>query len=227
MELCAPPGAQTSFSCRGLGAQSALQEPGRAWVQETADCAIRPMANKPPQFPKHEERPRPNCASHIYRQVWSKISGYSSSTAPRGTAGSWSQGGHAAVDGNSSTIRRHRSLQGSGHGAASAKTSRPPLSAPRRQTSNTRTTGPQSSSSLSHLTLVTARGEDVGCMCGFARDLARGWRRPFPCGPTSSRYEKRGLASAPLLVSNVAGGCSPDMCVCRPKKRFRFPASHR
>lgn len=105
--------------------------------------------------PKRGERAQnPSCK---FFWAWSKISGCSSSTAPRGTAGSWSQGGH----GNSSTARRHRSLQGLLHGAASAKTSRPPLSAPRRRTSNTRTTGSQSSSSLFHLTLVTARGEDA------------------------------------------------------------------
>ncbi len=58
--LWAPPsGAQTSFSCRTL-VQSALQEPGRAWVQETVGRAVGPIEARTSLNPKHRERSWPS-----------------------------------------------------------------------------------------------------------------------------------------------------------------------
>ncbi len=55
--LSAPSWSTDEFQLAGFGAHRALQEPGRAWVQETVGRAAWPMAWRATLNPKHGEVP--------------------------------------------------------------------------------------------------------------------------------------------------------------------------
>lgn len=209
MELCAPPGAQTSFSCWGSERKvlcRSLDEHG------SGNGGLRhPTDNKTNHLNlKRERKPKVELAR------FSRLELKYRDVRHRKRRGAQQGAGCKAVtEIHRHGTRRHRSLQGLLHGAASAKNSRPPPSAPRRRISNTRTTGSQSSSSLSRLTLVTASGEDA---CADSPEISHAGGIALFLWPHCSHYEKQNRASALLLVSNVAGGVLPDMCVRRGRR---------
>jgi hypothetical protein len=106
-------------------------------------------------------------------------------------------------------------------GDSSSQDLDPPLRAPRRRTSNTRTTGPQSSSSLS-LPPDTCNGGAKGCMCGFARDLPHAACGTLFCVPF--RKQKQGLASG-LRWLPMSPGVLSSLCAGRlPQKKIQDAA---
>jgi hypothetical protein len=154
----------------------------------------------------------------------SKISGCSPWTAPRGTAGSWSQGGLTVTE-----IHRQLGDIDRSRGCCMGQLRPRPLglhSVPHDAEPQTLEPLDRSHPAhFSHLTLVTARGENA---CADSPEISHaGGSALFFFWSHLSRYEKQGRVSALLLVSNCRRGSCPDMCVRRPKKRFRFPASHR
>lgn len=102
-------------------------------------------------------------------------------------------------------------------GDSSSQDLDPPLRAPRRRTSNTRTTGPQSSSSLSRLTLVTAERRDA---CADSPEISHTACGTLFLNPISQTETRPGLGCAGFPCCR--GCCRACVNVCArvgsPKK---------
>jgi len=102
--------------------------------------------------PKQFDSPRPSLQPSA--RLLNRYRGFWCHRLPQRRGAQQAAGPKAALGGHRKSSRIRKRIdrsRGRSQGRAPAKTTRPPLRAPRRRTSNTRTTGPQSSTCAAHL----------------------------------------------------------------------------